>query len=101
MQNFESEEVELSFSKNGEDLGVAFRISKELLGDRALLPHVLCKNCAVEMNFGQKEEPFFPVPEDYLFIHAIPAEERVRTPPPPKAPAKCEVAKSLLFRSLF
>ncbi|KAL7978182.1 hypothetical protein Chor_005169 [Crotalus horridus] len=88
--NFESEEVELSFSKNGEDLGVAFQISKELLGDRALLPHILCKNCAVELNFGQKEEPFFPVPEDYLFIHAIPVEERVRTPLPPKAPAKCE-----------
>uniref|UniRef100_A0A670Z455 B30.2/SPRY domain-containing protein n=2 Tax=Pseudonaja textilis TaxID=8673 RepID=A0A670Z455_PSETE len=89
--NFESEEVELSFSKNGEDLGVAFQISKELLGDRALLPHVLCKNCAVEVNFGQKDEPFFPVPEDYLFIHAVPVEERVRTPAPPKAPAKCEV----------
>ncbi|KAM6434758.1 heterogeneous nuclear ribonucleoprotein U-like protein 2 isoform 2-T2 [Liasis olivaceus] len=89
--NFESEEVELSFSKNGEDLGVAFQISKELLGDKALLPHVLCKNCAVELNFGQKEEPFFPVPEDYVFIHAVPVEERVRTPPPPKAPAKCEV----------
>ncbi|XP_044304323.1 heterogeneous nuclear ribonucleoprotein U-like protein 2 [Varanus komodoensis] len=89
--NFESEEVELSFSKNGEDLGVAFRISKEGLGDRALLPHVLCKNCVVEVNFGQKEEPFFPVPEDYVFIHAVPVEDRVRTPLPPKTPGECEV----------
>ncbi|XP_066466295.1 heterogeneous nuclear ribonucleoprotein U-like protein 2 isoform X2 [Tiliqua scincoides] len=89
--NFDSEEVELSFSKNGEDLGVAFRINKESLGDRALLPHVLCKNCAVELNFGQKEEPFFPVPEDYVFIHAVPVEDRVRTPLPPKTTEECEV----------
>ncbi|CAM4697546.1 unnamed protein product [Lepidochelys kempii] len=89
--NFESEEVELSFSKNGEDLGVAFRISKESLTDRALLPHVLCKNCVVELNFGQKEEPFFPIPEEYVFIHAIPVEDRVRTPLPPKTTEECEV----------
>ncbi|XP_054848705.1 heterogeneous nuclear ribonucleoprotein U-like protein 2 isoform X4 [Eublepharis macularius] len=89
--NFETEEVELSFSKNGEDLGVAFRISKESLGDRALLPHVLCKNCVVEMNFGQNEEPFFPVPEDFVFINAVPVEDRVRTPLPPKTSEECEV----------
>nr|XP_034953830.1 heterogeneous nuclear ribonucleoprotein U-like protein 2 [Zootoca vivipara] len=89
--NFDSEEVELSFSKNGEDLGVAFQINKELLGDRALLPHVLCKNCVVELNFGQKEEPFCPVPEDFIFIHAVPVEDRVRTPLPPKTPGECEV----------
>ncbi|KAB0358992.1 hypothetical protein FD754_003148 [Muntiacus muntjak] len=89
--NFEAEEVELSFSKNGEDLGVAFRISKESLADRALLPHVLCKNCVVELNFGQKEEPFFPPPEEFVFIHAVPVEERVRTAVPPKTIEECEV----------
>lgn len=97
LQNFESEEVELSFSKNGEDLGVAFRISKESLGDKALLPHVLCKNCAVELNFGQKEEPFFPVPEGYVFIHTLPVEDRVRTPVPPKTTEECEVMLTSLF----
>ncbi|CAO2584590.1 Heterogeneous nuclear ribonucleoprotein U-like protein 2 [Lemmus lemmus] len=88
--NFESEEVELSFSKNGEDLGVAFRISKESLADRALLPHVLCKNCVIELNFGQKEEPFFPPPEEFVFIHAVPVEERVRIAVPPKTIEECE-----------
>uniref|UniRef100_A0A8C9CK22 Heteroous nuclear ribonucleoprotein U like 2 n=1 Tax=Phocoena sinus TaxID=42100 RepID=A0A8C9CK22_PHOSS len=90
-KNFEAEEVELSFSKNGEDLGVAFRINKESLADRALLPHVLCKNCVVELNFGQKEEPFFPPPEEFVFIHAVPVEERVRTAVPPKTIEECEV----------
>ncbi|XP_030187792.1 heterogeneous nuclear ribonucleoprotein U-like protein 2 isoform X2 [Lynx canadensis] len=89
--NFEAEEVELSFSKNGEDLGVAFRINKESLAERALLPHVLCKNCVVELNFGQKEEPFFPPPEEFVFIHAVPVEERVRTAVPPKTIDQCEV----------
>uniref|UniRef100_A0A8C2UII5 Heteroous nuclear ribonucleoprotein U like 2 n=1 Tax=Chinchilla lanigera TaxID=34839 RepID=A0A8C2UII5_CHILA len=89
--NFESEEIELSFSKNGEDLGVAFRINKDSLADRALLPHVLCKNCVVELNFGQKEEPFFSPPEEFVFIHAVPVEERVRTVVPPKTGEECEV----------
>ncbi|XP_004646794.1 heterogeneous nuclear ribonucleoprotein U-like protein 2 [Octodon degus] len=89
--NFETEEIELSFSKNGDDLGVAFRISKDSLADRALLPHVLCKNCVVELNFGQKEEPFFPPPEEFVFIHAVPVEERVRTVVPPKTGEECEV----------
>ncbi|NWS65070.1 HNRL2 protein, partial [Chunga burmeisteri] len=90
--NFEGEElVELSFSKNGEAVGTAFQIGKGSLADRALLPHVLCKNCVVELNFGQKEEPFFPVPEDFVFIHAVPVEDRVRTPLPPKTTEECEV----------
>ncbi|NXL04201.1 HNRL2 protein, partial [Mesembrinibis cayennensis] len=90
--NFEGEElVELSFSKNGAEVGTAFQVGKGALGARALLPHVLCKNCVVELNFGQKEEPFFPPPEGYVFIHAVPAEERVRTPLPPKTTEECEV----------
>lgn len=72
---------------------MAFRISKESLADRALLPHVLCKNCVVELNFGQKEEPFFPPPEEFVFIHAVPVEERVRTAVPPKTIEECEVCQ--------
>lgn len=72
---------------------MAFRINKESLADRALLPHVLCKNCVVELNFGQKEEPFFPPPEGFVFIHAVPVEERVRTAVPPKTIEECEVRR--------
>lgn len=74
---------------------MAFRINKESLADRALLPHVLCKNCVVELNFGQKEEPFFPPPEEFVFIHAVPVEERVRTAVPPKTIEECEVCQTV------
>lgn len=74
---------------------MAFRINKESLADRALLPHVLCKNCVVELNFGQKEEPFFPPPEEFVFIHAVPVEERVRTAVPPKTIEECEVCHTV------
>ncbi|NWX94664.1 HNRL2 protein, partial [Nothoprocta pentlandii] len=83
--------VELSFSKNGRALGVAFQVSKEALARRALLPHVLCRGCAVELNFGQKEAPAFPAPPGFVFVHAVPPAERVRTPLPPRTTEECEV----------
>ncbi|KAM8793742.1 LOW QUALITY PROTEIN: heterogeneous nuclear ribonucleoprotein U-like protein 2 [Eudromia elegans] len=91
--NFEPpERVELWFSKNGRDVGVAFHVSKAALGARALLPHVLCRSCAVELNFGQREEPLGgAAPRGYVFLHAVPPAERVRAPPPPRSHEECEV----------
>ncbi|XP_028665720.1 heterogeneous nuclear ribonucleoprotein U-like protein 2 [Erpetoichthys calabaricus] len=89
--NFEGEEIELSFQKNGTDLGVTFTVSKDALGDQALFPHMLCKNCAVEVNFGQLEEPFFPTPEGFVLMHQISAEELVRSSMAPKTKEECEV----------
>nr|XP_032821094.1 heterogeneous nuclear ribonucleoprotein U-like protein 1 isoform X2 [Petromyzon marinus] len=89
--NFEGEEVELSHYKNGKDLGVAFKISKEELAGRPLFPHILTKNCSMEFNFGQREEPFFPLPEGFVFIQEVPLDKRIRGTVGPKTKADCEV----------
>ncbi|XP_074786865.1 heterogeneous nuclear ribonucleoprotein U-like protein 1 [Athene noctua] len=85
------EEVEMSFMKNGKWLGVAYRIRKEILGGRALFPHVLVKNCAIEFNFGQREETYFSVPPGFTFIQHLPVAERVRGTLGPKSKAECEI----------
>ncbi|KAK2912989.1 heterogeneous nuclear ribonucleoprotein U-like protein 1 [Channa argus] len=85
------DEVEMAYSKNGVWLGVAFRTTKEELAGRALFPHVLVKNCAVEFNFGQKREPYFPMPEGYTFIHNLGMEDKVRGTKGPASKSDCEI----------
>lgn len=81
----------MSFSKNGVSLGVAFRTTKEALAGRALFPHVLVKNCAVEFNFGQKSQPYFPPPEGYTYIHNLEMEDKIRGTKGPATKSECEV----------
>lgn len=81
----------MSFMKNGKWLGVAYRVRKEALGGRALFPHVLVKNCAIEFNFGQRDATYFAVPPGFTFIQHLPVAERVRGTLGPKSKAECEV----------
>ncbi|KAL6115757.1 hnrnpul1 [Pungitius sinensis] len=85
------DEVELGFTKNGVSLGVAFRTTKEELAGRALFPHVLVKNCAVEFNFGQRPQPYFAPPEGYTFIHDLGMEDKIRGTKGPAVKSDCEI----------
>uniref|UniRef100_A0A6I8P6L3 Heteroous nuclear ribonucleoprotein U like 1 n=1 Tax=Ornithorhynchus anatinus TaxID=9258 RepID=A0A6I8P6L3_ORNAN len=84
-------DVEMSFTKNGKWLGIAYRLRKETLGGRALFPHVLVKNCAIEFNFGQRDTTYCPVPPGFTFIQHLPLGERVRGAVGPKSKAECEI----------
>nr|KAF6289925.1 heterogeneous nuclear ribonucleoprotein U like 1 [Pipistrellus kuhlii] len=84
-------DVELSFTKNGKWMGIAFRIQKEALGGQALYPHVLVKNCAVEFNFGQRAEPYCSVLPGFTFIQHLPLSERIRGTVGPKTKSECEI----------
>ncbi|XP_061828345.1 heterogeneous nuclear ribonucleoprotein U-like protein 1 isoform X2 [Nerophis lumbriciformis] len=86
----EGDEVEMSYSKNGVPLGVAFKVTKEDLAGRALFPHVLVKNCHVEFNFGQKES-YFPPPEGFMYIHNVALEDKVRGTKGPANKNECEI----------
>ena len=91
----------ISYSKNGNDLGTCFEIEKGSLEGKALFPHVLSKNCELEINFGQKEEPFFPVKEGFTFINDVPVEERTRGTLPPEKKEDCEVSLCFVCLVLF
>ncbi|KAJ7990129.1 hypothetical protein DPEC_G00297130 [Dallia pectoralis] len=86
-----NDQVEMAFSKNGVWLGVGFQASKDELAGRPLFPHVLVKNCAIEFNFGQKEEPFHRPPEEYGFIQSVGLEDRSRGTVGPASKSDCEI----------
>ena len=52
-KDWESDPPTISYSRNGEDLGVCFEIDKEEIGEAPLYAHVLTKNTEFECNFGQ------------------------------------------------
>ncbi|KAG7220988.1 hypothetical protein INR49_017719 [Caranx melampygus] len=53
--------VQLSFSKNGRFMGVAFCLSASVLQGRPLFPHVLCKTCSVRFLLAPSLLPGTPV----------------------------------------
>lgn len=86
-----SDNVEISYTVNGDNLGPAFTISKEELGDRALFPHILSKNCTFACNFGQEEPWSASTLEDYAYAGKVELDNRVLGPQRPEKREDCEM----------
>jgi len=54
--DFTQDEINVTFSKNGEDQGDAFQIAKSELEGKMLFPHIMAKNIKFEVNFGVDKE---------------------------------------------
>ncbi|KAG5896297.1 hypothetical protein JTB14_008853 [Gonioctena quinquepunctata] len=89
----EEDKVTIRYSVNGEVQPVATTIPKsELPEDAVFFPHVLSRNCAFELNLGEKEEPWFAIPAElagYQYLSKI--EEKIAGPVRPENRADCEV----------
>ena len=97
--DFENAEgpIVLSYSVNGEDQGTCFEIQRDELGEKALFPHILSKNSEFIVNFGQQNEPMFPVKEGFTFMNNSDPADWVRGALPPAKKEDCEVRIPLLM----
>lgn len=86
----DSEPKIITYAVNGEPQGVAYEISSEALGDKALFPHILSKNTKFSVSFSG--EPAFPLLEGYTFCGEVPLEDRVAGPQRPESKEECEVS---------
>ncbi|KAG8184443.1 hypothetical protein JTE90_026361 [Oedothorax gibbosus] len=92
--NADSDMIQIGFAKNGKFLGWAYRVGRNELKGQALFPHVLTKNVSFEVNFGQKEKPYFPLPDalkDFSFIGCLAIPQRVGGTRPPLRREDCEM----------
>lgn len=57
--DLESEPIVLSFTVNGQHQGIAYEIYHSELGDQALFPHIVTKNCSFKVSIGFIQIFFF------------------------------------------
>merc|ERR1719410_3209257 len=82
--DFSQNEINVTFTKNGEDQGDAFQISKEELGSGSLFPHIMTRNVKFEVNFGidkeaaDKENWKEPLAEEYVKVGKVAEADRTR-----------------------
>ncbi|XP_068182367.1 heterogeneous nuclear ribonucleoprotein U-like protein 2 [Antennarius striatus] len=83
--------VDLSFHKNGRPMGVAFSLDASVPLSRVLFPHVLCKSCSVRFHLDPTAPPWYPSPEGFTSLAALPAGQIVRATLAPTSRPQCEV----------
>lgn len=88
-QDLQSEPCTVEYTLNGESLGVAFEFSKEELGGAALFPHIISKNVAFKVNFGQLEKNLL------ADLKAKPAKKKQKDVAEPVKPAEEDKSKKV------
>ncbi|KAF7268295.1 hypothetical protein GWI33_018563 [Rhynchophorus ferrugineus] len=91
--SIDDEKVSISYTVNGAVQPVATTIPRSELPEESfsLFPHILCRNYAYEMNFGNREEAWFPHPEElkgYVFLQD--ATNKIIGPRRPEKRSDCE-----------
>jgi len=95
--DFTQDEINVTFTKNGEDQGDAFQISKEDLGETALFPHVMTRNVKFEINFGidkaaaDRESWMEALSTEYVKVGKVEEGERERGNPRVSRRDQCEM----------
>jgi len=95
--DFTQEEINVTFTKNGEDQGDAFQISKADVDNKALFPHIMARNVKFEVNFGvdkesaDKEKWKDALDGDYVKVGAVDEVSRVRGSPRIASRDQCEM----------
>ncbi|XP_066595276.1 heterogeneous nuclear ribonucleoprotein U-like isoform X2 [Prorops nasuta] len=87
----DNNEIKLSYTVNGKNLGDAFIISKTELGDKALFPHILSKNCTFICNFGQEDAWSGEILEGYTPVGIVDLNDRIPGPQRPLKKEDCEI----------
>ena len=81
----------ISYTLNGVNLGIAFRVYHRELEGQALYPHVMTKNQDFLVNFGQLDGPMRPLVPYFTIIGRYNPEMLVRATKGPSTKAECEV----------
>jgi len=95
--DFTQDEVNVTFSKNGEDQGDAFQIAKTELEGKFLFPHIMARNVKFEVNFGvdkedaAKENWKDALDADYVKVGSVEAGDRTRGSPRIAGRDQCEM----------
>ena len=86
-----SDQILISYTVNGRNLGVAFRVSRAELKGQALFPHILTKNQDFLVNFGQLAQPMRPILPNFTPIGQLEAKDGlVRGTKGPELKSECE-----------
>eukprot|EP00803_Ostreobium_quekettii_P004828 evm.model.scf_578.6 EVM.evm.TU.scf_578.6 scf_578:62481-70261(+) len=81
---FDSETMQVSYSKNGQDLGVAFSVTQNLQG-QVFYPTICLKNAEMAVNFGETAFEYDPPPGFVGIAKAPPSTTATAMDPPRSA----------------